>query len=339
MRRNDVRGGEAVTDRRLLRVTLTQLQAFLAAASRGTFTAAADELAMSQPAISDLIRRLESELGAPLFTRGSRSLKLTSAGEQLLPHAEQAVTSAALGVQAVRSQVELGGGTATFGLLRNADFYFKADLAKRFRTRYPAVRVRLIGQNSAETANDVATGVLEAGLVTLPIDDAGMEVLPIARDEVVFVSADAERTQRPVSLAAFCAGPLVLYDAHYATTDPARRQLNERAQLIGRRIDPDVEVEYLSTALTLVAEGFGDSIVCRGATATTVMPKGLHIASFEEPMFDTLAFVKRRGQVLSPATRELVRMAWDSLVSYQATAWGTAEIIADVSDVDSFLGR
>jgi DNA-binding transcriptional LysR family regulator len=320
-------------------MTLTQLQAFLAAASCGTFTAAATELKASQPAISDLIRRLESELGASLFIRGSRTLRLTSAGEQLLPHAQQAVASAVLGAQAVRSQVDLGGGTATFGLLRNADFYFKADLAKRFRTRYPEVRVRLLGQNSAETANDVATGVLEAGMVTLPIDDAGMDVLPIARDEVVFVSADAGRARRPVSLASFCSGPLVLYDVHYAATDPARRQLNERAQLIGRRIDPVIEVEYLGTALTLVAEGFGDSMVCRGATVSPVMPEGLHVASFEEPMFDTLAFVKRRGQVLSPATRELVRMAWDSLVAHQATAGGTAEIIADASDVDAFLGR
>lgn len=320
-------------------MTLMQLQAFVAAASCGTFTAAAEELGMSQPAISDLIRRLEGELGAKLFMRGSRSLKLTSAGEQLLPHAEQAVNSAVLGAQAVRSQVELGGGTATFGVLRNADFYLKADLAKRFRTRYPNVRVRLVGQNSAETANDVATGVLEAGLVTLPIDDAGMEVLPIARDEVVFVTADAARANHPVSLALFCSNPLVLYDAHYATTDPARRQLNERAQLIGQRIEPVIEVEYLSTALALVAGGFGDSIVCRGATTSSMMPEDLHLASFEEPMFDTLAFVKRRGQVLSPATRELVRMAWDALEAFQATTAGTAEIIAEASDVRKFLGR
>ncbi|WP_343871556.1 LysR family transcriptional regulator, partial [Agromyces bracchium] len=56
-----------------------QLQAFLAAATCGTFTAAAEELGMSQPAISDLIRRLEGELGAKLFVRGSRTLNLTSA--------------------------------------------------------------------------------------------------------------------------------------------------------------------------------------------------------------------------------------------------------------------
>lgn len=333
------RGISEGDDRRLLRVTLMQLQAFLAAALRGTFTAAADELEMSQPAISDLIRRLEAELGAKLFVRGSRALHLTSAGEQLLPHAEQAVASAALGAQAVRLQIDLGGGTATFGLLRNADFYLNGDLAQRFRTRYPEVRVRLVGQNSAETAADIAGGVLEAGLVTLPIDDAGLDVLPIARDEVVFVTSEPGRARRRISVEAFCSSSLVLYDAHYATTDPARRQLNERAQLVGRRIDPVVEVEYLPAALSLVAEGFGDSIVCLAATRSPIMPDGLWTASFEDPIFDTLAFVKRRGQMLSPATRALVRLAWDSLCAYQQTADGTAEMIAEAEDVQSFLER
>ena len=64
-------------------MTLTQLLAFVAAAQHGTFTRAAQELKMSQPAVSDLIRRLEDELGTTLFHRTTRSLTLTHAGEQL----------------------------------------------------------------------------------------------------------------------------------------------------------------------------------------------------------------------------------------------------------------
>lgn len=310
----------------------------MVAARHGTFTAAAAELGMSQPAISDLVRRLEDEVGAKLFVRGARSLHLTSAGEQLLPHAEQSVASARLGMQAVRSQVELGGGTATFGLLRNADFYLRGDLARRFRSQYPNVRIRLVGQNSAETAGDIAAGVLEAGLVTLPIDDEGLEVLPVARDEVVYVSSDPARTARPPSIAEFCAVPLVLYDAHHADRDPARRQLHERAQLAGHRIEPVIEVEHIDSALALVADGFGDTIMCRAVTTSALMSPELHISSFEEPMYDTLALVKRRGQVLSPATRELVRMAWASLVARQSSPEGTAEIIAEAPRVRAFLG-
>ena len=157
-------------------VTLSQLEAFVAAAKSGSYTAAAEYLGMTQPAVSDLIRRLELELEAKLFQRVGRSMKLTAAGEHLLPFAEQSASAAAQGARAVRSLAGLGGGTATFGMLGNMTYYFGADLGTRFLQLYPKVRVRLIGQNSAETAADVASGNLEAGLVTLPVASEGLEI-------------------------------------------------------------------------------------------------------------------------------------------------------------------
>ncbi len=318
-------------------MTLTQLRAFVVAATSRTFTAAAAELGMSQPAISDLIRRLEQELKAPLLLRGTRSLVLTAAGQQLLPHAEQAIAAADSGKRAVHSQVRLEGGIATFGLLRNADFYLKTDLAMRFRRQYPKVRIRLIGQNSAETAADVARGVLEAGLVTVPIDDNGLEVVPLARDEVVYVTADAGHAARPITIESFCASHLVLYDAHFATTDPARRQLNERAQVAGLKVEPDIEVEYLSTALALVAEGYGDTIACRAAISAGFVDPTLQLVSFEHPLYDTLALIKRRGSVLTPATREMARMAYDSLVEHQGSPAGSTQMVASSTQLARFF--
>lgn len=251
-------------------------------------------------AVSDLVRRLEGELRTPLFQRGGRALVVTAGGRELLPYAEQAIEAARGGKQAVRSLLALEGGTATFGLLRNADYYLGTDLASEFLRLHPKVRIRLVGQNSAETAADVAAGRLEAGLVTLPIDDSGLEVLPLIRDEVVYVSADRERAAHPPTTATLCSVPLVLYDAHFAATDPARRQLDGRAQLIGRRIEPVIEVEYLATALSLAARGFGDSIVCRAAVAAEVLPRGLWLVSLDEPLFDTLALIKQRDRRLAP---------------------------------------
>ncbi|WP_353816558.1 LysR family transcriptional regulator [Agromyces sp. SYSU T00266] len=317
-------------------MTLTQLQAFVAAAALRSFTAAAAELKMSQPAVSDLIRRLEQELETPLFHRASRTLVLTAAGEQLLPHAETAVAAADQGRRAVRSQLELDGGIATFGLLRNADFYLKADLAQRFRREHPRVRIRLVGQNSAETAADVASGVLEAGLVTLPIVDDGLELVPLLRDELVYVTADPSRAVHARAIEDLLAAPLVLYDAHYATVDPARRQLDERAQIAGGKIEPEIEVEYLTTAISLVREGFGDSIICRAAVSPLI-DGGLHTVSFQPRLYDTIALVKRRGAVLSPATREMARMAVDSLLEHQDTADGTAELIVSTPQLARFF--
>lgn len=319
-------------------MTLAQLEAFVAAATGQTFTAAAAELGMSQPAVSDLIRRLEGEFGVPLFNRSGRTLLLTAAGEELLPYAEQTVFSAKQGTDAVNALLSLGGGTATFGLLRNAEFYIRQDLAKRFRQNHPNVRIRLVGQNSAETVSDVVGGQLEAGLVTLPIEDDHLDVLPLARDEVVYISANPERTQTPPDIDAICEAPLILYDAHYAQTDPARKQLSSRARLRGKTINAGIEVEYLSAALSLAADGFGDTIACRAALESEVYPLGLHAISLADPMYDTLALVKRHGQLLSPATKEMARLAHSALIDHQTSDHGTAEILSGAHDIEAFLG-
>lgn len=294
-------------------MTLSQLKAFIEAEKLGSFTGAADAMKMAQASVSELVRRLEEELDATLFVRGSRRLTLTAAGRELLPYAQETVHAADNGVKAVRSLGSLGGGTATFGVLRNADYYLLSDLVQTFHARYPAVRVRLVGQNSAETALAVAAGKIEAGLVVLPIDDEGLVVRPLMRDEVLYVSADRERTRAPVSIEAFAAAPLVLYDAHYGWKDPTRRQIAERAQLAGVQIEPQIELERVEAALKLAAAGAGDTIASRAVIASPSFPAGLHTAPFTEPLYDTIALVRRRGHALSRATRELARLTEDTI--------------------------
>ncbi|MGW0788110.1 LysR family transcriptional regulator [Streptomyces sp. NPDC002911] len=294
-------------------MTLVQLRAFVEAERLGSFTAAAQAMDMAQASASELVRRLETELDSELFLRGSRTLTLTSAGQELLPYAQEAVEAADSGARAVHSLGSLGGGTATFGVLRNADYYLLADLVQMFHARYPAVRVRLVGQNSAETALAVAAGQIEAGLVVLPIDDEGLAVTPLMRDEVHYVSASAERTGSPVTMEALARAPLVLYDAHYGWKDPTRRQIAERAQLAGVRIDPLIELERVEAALKLAAAGVGDTIASRAVIASPSFPAGLHTAPFTEPLYDTIALVRRFGHPLSRATRELARLAEDTI--------------------------
>lgn len=319
-------------------ISLMQLEAFRTAVHEGTFTAAAVTLRMSQPAISDLVRRLEDELGSPVFLRGKRHLALTPAGEHLLPHVERALDAVQEGVNAVRALGNLDGGTATFGVLRNADLYLGDSLARRFHEHHPNVRIRLVGQNSAETADDVRTGALEAGLVTLPIEgEEDLDVLPLVRDEIMYVSLSPAHTATPVSTAELARRRLVLYDAHYSRTDPMRRQLAARAQLAGLRLQPVIEVEYLSSALDLVAAGFGDTLAPRGAIAPEAVPRGLRTAPLDDPLFDTIALVRRRGRHLSAATAEFVRLAHDVLLERAGMPGATVERLQPSVAIDAFL--
>ena len=296
-------------------MTLNQLRAFLAAVRTGSFTAAAGRLQMSQASISELIRRLEEEYRLPLFTRGARRLVLTSAGSELLPYAEQAVAAADSGGQALRSLRSLGGGVATFGVLRNADYYLLSDLVTQFHERFPDVRVRLVGLNSVEVAASVAAGELEAGLVVLPVDDEGLTVRPLLRDEVVYVSANPERVARPVTTADLGAAPLILYDAHYGWRDPTRRQVAERARLEGIKLEPLIEVEHVEAALGLVALGVGDTFVSRAVSLGPRFPATVGTVPFADPLYDTVALVQRESTVLGPASREIARLAQQMLLS------------------------
>ena len=296
-------------------MTLNQLRAFLSAARTGSFTAAAAELSVAQASVSELIRRLEDELGLPLFGRGGRRLVMTPAGTELLPYADQAVAAADGGSQAVRAMHALGGGVATFGLLRNADFNLLSDLVEQFLHRHPSVRVRIVGQNSVETAAAVATGELEAGLVVLPIDDEGLNVTPLLRDEVFYASANPENVKAPVTIQQLGEARLVLYDAHYGWKDPTRRQLLERGHLAGVRLDPWIEVEHVESALDLVVRGIGDTIVSHSVINSTVYPAGLMTVPFADPLYDTIALIQRQNAVLSPATREFARLAQRTLIA------------------------
>lgn len=297
-------------------MTLQQLQYFLATARHGSFAGAADELLLKQPSVAEQIRRLEAELGVPLFARRKRRLMLTAAGEALRPHAEQALATCREGAEAVRAHRTLRGGVASFGLPRNADLYELTDLGAEMHARHPLVGIRLIGQNSVDVADAIRGGALEAGLVVLPVDDRGLDIEPVMRDEVLYASADPQHVAAPVGIAAVAEAPLVLYDAHYGNMDPTRRQLHARLQQVGARLSPHIEVEYLRGALRLVAQGVGDTIVAQAAVDGGHLPAGVRTAPFEAPLYDTLAVAKPRGLPLSPATRELVSIALDRLRAF-----------------------
>jgi DNA-binding transcriptional LysR family regulator len=289
-------------------LTLQQLTYFLAAVERGSFSAAAEALHMAQPSLSEQVRRLEAELGVPLFARVGRGLELTEAGRLLRPQAERTLAAAREAAESVQEVRDLVGGTVAFGTFGGAHHYLLGGLVQDFRARHPRVRVRVVGQNSAEVADAVRDGQLEAGLVSLPIDDHGLSLTPAFREEFLYVSADPERVKEPIGVERLARAPLILYDARWAAADPTRRTLGERAQAAGVRIEPEIEVEYMTAALDLAARGLGDTIAPRSVLSLP-FARRLRSVRFDPPLDHTFAFITRRAAHLSPATREFMALA------------------------------
>src|SRR4051812_46809677 len=201
-------------------MTLQQLQHFLAAIEHGSFSAAADALHLAQPSLSEQVRRLEAELGTTLFVRAGRRLVLTEAGRALRPEAERTVEAAARAAASVAEVRELTGGTATFGTFGDVPSRLVGNVVAAFRRRHPHVRVRVVGRNSSEVADEVRAGRIEAALVALPVDDAGLDVRPAMSGQLLMASADARRVRAPVTIERLVSGPLILFDAGFGTEDP-----------------------------------------------------------------------------------------------------------------------
>jgi DNA-binding transcriptional LysR family regulator len=209
----------------------------------------------------------------------------------------------------VREVRDLAAGTATFGTFGNAPYYLLSDLVQDFRSRYPNVRVRLLGQNSSEVADAVRDGQFEAGLIVLPIDDRGLDIQPAIADELLYLSAEPDRVLEPMTIERLAQAPLILYDARFGWSDPTRRQLAERAQRAGVTLEPIIEVEYVEAALDLAARGLGDTIGTRRIGLGRGFARRLHNVGFDPPVVDTFAFITRRNAHLSPATRAFMQLA------------------------------
>jgi DNA-binding transcriptional LysR family regulator len=287
-------------------LSLQQIRCFCAAAELGSFTAAADALRVSQPAVAEQIRKLERALGADLFVRAGRGVVPTDAGHVFAEHAVRTLRSLEDAAESVGELTALHRGVVALGTF-NAPAPWRLDeLVSSYLARHPRMTVRLIGRNSSWTAERVRRGELEAAIVVLPIDDDRLDVRPLVRDEVLYVSASAERATRPVTVEQLASVPLVFYDAESADADPIRRQLAERAQADGVTLRPRVEVESMDLALRLVARGVGDTYVPSAYTRAPGFPAGLSSVPFTPSLHDTFAVITRRAARLSPASRELI---------------------------------
>ncbi len=287
-------------------VSLQQLRCFLATVTSGSFTAAADTLDVSQPAVAEQVRNLERILGIELFVRAGRGVRLTAAGTAFAERAPAILRALDDAVESVDDVRELRTGTLAFGLLSTPEAYAIDRFASAFAREQPGIRLRLVGRNSSVAADRVRSGELEAAMVSLPIDDDGLDVRPFARDEVVYVSADPNQTRAQATIEDLTRRPLVLYDAESGDRDPLRRQLAERAQELGLRLTARAETETMVMALQLVADGVGDTYVPRAHTLASYFPPRLATTPFRPAIHDTFAIVARRGARLSPATTAFV---------------------------------
>lgn len=236
-------------------MTLAQLRALLAVVEHGGFTAAADRVGMSQPAVSRSVSALESELGAPLLSRGRDGVTLTEAGEVIARHAREVLRHFDLMRTEVAALAGEVTGTLRLASLPTATGTLIASQLRTFRKRHPRVAVRLLEGSDHEVRDWLDQGVVDAGVVTLPA--TGLRTAPLdTHDMVALVPSDHR----------FAALEAVTYEdlagePFIQSTGGCARVFNEIAQQAGVRLDVAFEAREPAAVVAMVGAGLGVSIL------------------------------------------------------------------------------
>lgn len=293
-------------------LSLHQLRCFLATYEHGSLTAAASELGYAQPSVSEQIRALEKSLGAELFRRVGRGVEPTTVAEELRPHAERTLAAAEEARRAVARVRNFETGTIRFGMFGTARLYAGAGLVADVLARYPGVRVELIGQNSNDVHEELRRGRLEAAMIAVSAATSeGMKVTPVAKDELVYISADQAHLELPVTPHRLSLASLVMPETTWRSTDSTRIVLRQMLHETGRNPATRIEVEDVETAVEIVGMGLADSVIPKGA-ADQLLPRLAPNAgwvSLRPRQHDIIAVVHRADATLSPAAQLMIELA------------------------------
>ncbi|HDK37529.1 MAG TPA: LysR family transcriptional regulator [Thiolapillus brandeum] len=280
---------------------LGELRAFLAVADNGSFSAAAKQLYLTQPAVSKRLAALEEELAIKLFDRIGRQVRLTHAGEVLLPKAREILLQTQdMKHLASNLQSEISGVLA-LGTSHHIGLHRLPAVLKNFRSRFPQVNLDIRFMDSEAACSCVEKGGLEMAIVTLPTESLPqLQTRELWRDKLLFVaSPEHELAKKPsVTLKMLSHYPAVLP----GPTTYTRGILDRAAQEYDLEITLGMHTNYMETLKMLSEINLGWSLLPKtmlGNADLVVLPVNLHLSR-------SLGLVTHSGRTLSNPARALI---------------------------------
>lgn len=286
---------------------IRQLQYFVQVARMNSFSRAAESLYITQPTISKMIRNLEEELGAALFYREGKSIRLTDAGEILLSKAQNIVESFSSLSSELDSLRNLQRGHIRIGLPPMVGASFFPAVIGEFHRRYPEVTIRLHEDGSKKVEDDVESGLLDIGAIVLPVSTDKFHCFTFVEEKLELLVPASHRLAG--------AGSVVLKDLEDEEFVLFREDfaLHDRiiTECIKAGFQPNVVYESSQWDLIsqMVGAGMGIALlpqtICRDIDRSRIA-----VLSLTEPVIPwQLGMIWRRDRYLSFAAREWISFA------------------------------
>lgn len=158
-----------------------------------SLTKAAAVLCVSQPAVSQGLKQLETSLGVRLFTRSGKGVRLTGEGEVLFQYVAQGYESIMLGEQKIRQMLNLEHGEIRIGASDMTLEYYLLPYLEQFHQQYPEIKVTVTNAPTPQTISHLKAGRIDFGVITAPIHTEGLEIRPARKVSDIFVAGDRFR--------------------------------------------------------------------------------------------------------------------------------------------------
>ena len=280
---------------------ISQIYAFLAVAELESFSLAAEQLHITQPAVSKRIRQLENSVDAELFDRISKRSILTPNGKAFKPHAERILQELKSYRSSLSRQQSSPSGSLSFATSHHIGLHRLPSTLRDFKIRYPQVDLDLHFMDSEDACVAVANNEMELAIVTLPeIADEKLECEPVWVDQLVVVTATDHTLAGQQEI-----DPGELLD--HAAILPSlgtftRKIINNLFEADKDQLKIILETNYLETIKVMVSANLGWSILPQSMVDTSLSSHRLRGLDVKRP----LGIVTRKKRTLSLSSSAMI---------------------------------
>ncbi len=279
------------------------LRYFCAVARAGSFTRAAEQEGVAQPTLSQQIRKLEESVGAPLFDRGGRTVRLTRAGQALLPQAQAILRQLADARSVVASTRDEPRGRLSVGCIPTVMPYLLAPNVERFLRKFPDVDLQLVEQVTPQLLDRLQAGELDLAIMAVPPGRPDLVSAELLREPIVAIVPPGHRLAgREAIDPADLRGEqmLALREGHCFRDDVLAVCRRGRVGTEGL-----FETDQFASIFALVHAGFGVSLAPEMAARDA---RGCERVPLARETTRRIGYVYQRRALMPPAQRAFI--AW-----------------------------
>jgi len=280
-------------------LSLTQIRGFVALARYLNFRRAADELRITQPALSAQIKGLEKDLGVALLTRTTRTVRLTPDGERFLPRARLLLDAVRCTLAEMSGGSNLEHGTLSFSCIPTIAAHAFPQIIREFQRHHPGVRVEMSDDETVNMERRIVNREVEFGIGGRPRSMDQLDFAPILEDPFVLLC----RKDHPLAKRSKVAVKQVLKFpiVTLGRGSNVRNTLNTYFSRRGLLFEPEYEVIHHYSLGAMVEAKLGISLLPSMACNMIRGSPNLRVITLDDDKFTrSVGLIKRRGEALSP---------------------------------------